>query len=495
MAEIHAREYTTAELAIRFGEWLIQNYSLDPDATWLLDHFEVHILPMTNPDGRKFAEEGIYWRKNTDNDDGCTSARSWGVDLNRNHSFKWGGAGTWACEETYQGPNPASEPETHAIQSYVGGLFPDRRGPLDGDPAPTDTSGVFITLHSYSRLVLYPWGWTTASPPNLAGLRRLGRKFGFFNGYEVCQSGEPGCIYATTGTSDDWAYGELGVPAYTFELGTRFFETCSYFQNTLLPGNMPALLYAFKAVRRPYLDPAGPETLNLAASPFTISAGQAFSLTATADDGRFDSHGWGQEPVQPIAAARYSIDAPSWISGTLLQPVGPADGIFNAPVEGLMASVQPICLPAGKHTLFVESQDSAGSWGVPGAVFFEIAPGAGVGIDPTVGGKGGQAGQTITYTLQVTNLGSNADTFNITVNSQWLSAAPASIGPLAPCASAPLLVTMSIPVLTQAGESDIASLTLTSQTDPAQSVLATLTTFVPAAWLFLPFTSKNLSEN
>ncbi|NIV31744.1 MAG: peptidase M14, partial [Anaerolineae bacterium] len=81
-------------------------------------------------------------------------------------------------------------------------------------------------------------------------LETLGRKFGYFNGYEVCQSGEPGCIYATTGTTDDWAYGELGLAAYTFELGTAFFQGCSYFEGTILPRNLPALLYAFKAARR-----------------------------------------------------------------------------------------------------------------------------------------------------------------------------------------------------------------------------------------------------
>ncbi|MEZ4713571.1 MAG: M14 family zinc carboxypeptidase [Caldilineaceae bacterium] len=53
MSAIHAREYTTAELATRFAEELISKYNVDPDVTWLLDYFEVHIIPMVNPDGRK----------------------------------------------------------------------------------------------------------------------------------------------------------------------------------------------------------------------------------------------------------------------------------------------------------------------------------------------------------------------------------------------------------------------------------------------------------
>src|SRR5690606_27632496 len=41
MGAIHAREYTTAETVTRFGEYLVNNYGVDPDATWLLDHHEI----------------------------------------------------------------------------------------------------------------------------------------------------------------------------------------------------------------------------------------------------------------------------------------------------------------------------------------------------------------------------------------------------------------------------------------------------------------------
>nr|HMN30281.1 M14 family zinc carboxypeptidase [Caldilineaceae bacterium] len=89
MGAIHAREYTTAELVTRFAEELITKYNVDPDVTWLLDYFEIHIIPQVNPDGRKKAETGLLWRKNTDNNDGCNNASSWGTDRNRNSSFKW----------------------------------------------------------------------------------------------------------------------------------------------------------------------------------------------------------------------------------------------------------------------------------------------------------------------------------------------------------------------------------------------------------------------
>ncbi|MFO1340371.1 MAG: M14 family zinc carboxypeptidase, partial [Burkholderiaceae bacterium] len=62
---IHAREYVTAPLMLAFAKALLTGYGKDPEATWILDHHEIHLLLHTNPDGRKKAETGLYWRKNT----------------------------------------------------------------------------------------------------------------------------------------------------------------------------------------------------------------------------------------------------------------------------------------------------------------------------------------------------------------------------------------------------------------------------------------------
>jgi hypothetical protein len=372
MAAIHARELSTAELAVQFAEHLVASYGVDPDVTWLLDYAEVHVLPMTNPDGRKRAEAGLYWRKNTDDDDGCTVYPFYGTDLNRNSSFHWGEASGDPCAETYQGPSCASEPETQAIQEYVAGIFPDQRGPGDDDPAADDATGVFISLHSYGEEVLFPYGFRATPSPNHARLETLGRKFGYLNGYEVCQAGEPGCIYATSGTTDDWAYGELGVAAYTFELGTDFFQDCATFEDTILPQNLPALLYAAKAARRPYQTPAGPEAVQVTVAPTHTLTGSPVTLTAVIDDTRYDSDGWGDEPVQDIAAARYTVDVPSWVAGTISHALSPSDGAFDSAAEAVRATVDTTGLPPGRHILFVEGQDAQGNWGVPTAVFLWV---------------------------------------------------------------------------------------------------------------------------
>jgi hypothetical protein len=159
MTSVHAREYAPAELGTRFAEYLVDNYDSDPDATWLLDYHEIHLLLQANPDGRKHAEAGLSWRKNT-NGSYCSPTSNYrGADLNRNFPFQWnccGGSSSLECSELYRGPSAASEPETQAIRDYVRAEFPDQRDDVLSDPAPDDAMGVFLDIHTYGELVLWP---------------------------------------------------------------------------------------------------------------------------------------------------------------------------------------------------------------------------------------------------------------------------------------------------------------------------------------------------
>ena len=46
---LHAREYSTSELVTRFAEELVEGYGEDADTTWLLDYFNIAIVPIVNP--------------------------------------------------------------------------------------------------------------------------------------------------------------------------------------------------------------------------------------------------------------------------------------------------------------------------------------------------------------------------------------------------------------------------------------------------------------
>ena len=365
IAAMHAREYATAELATRFAEWLIAGYGTDADRTWIFDHTAIHIIAQLNPDGRKKAETGLFWRKNVNNNH-CTSTNDRGVDLNRNSTRYWGGGASSGspCSETYRGPSVASEPETSAIESYINGIFPDQRGPGELDAAPADSTGVFISIHSFGELVLYPWeGDDSVSAPNELGLRTLGRKMGYSNGYQVCQT----CLPPASGTTVDIAYSEYGVAAYTFEIGNTFFQDCTAFDNTILPDNLEALFYAAKAARRPYQSSHGPDIVD----PEVAIAEDNATLTALADGTRYDSGGQGPvETPRVVAGASYSLDLPLWEGGVSI-PFDAVDGSYDETTENLSATVDLTALSPGRHLLFLWA-DSSEESGVPTAIWLDV---------------------------------------------------------------------------------------------------------------------------
>jgi len=370
---IHAREYATAPLVLAFARGLVEGHGVDADATWILDHHEVHLMLHANPDGRKRAETGLSWRKNVNNNF-CANTNTRGVDLNRNFTFQWnstGGTGSSGsqCSLTYRGPSAGSEPEVQAVQAYIRSLWPDRRGPGVNDAAPADTSGIHLDIHSFSELVLWPWGATSSPAPNGTALQTLGRKFAFFNGYEPTQSIG---LYPTDGTSDGPSYGELGVAAFTFEIGTAFFQSCATYESSVKPGNLQALRYAAKVVRTPYLTPAGPDVTALAVAGGAVAAGTPVPVTATVSDARFNNSN-GSEPVQAVAGAEYSVGLAPWEPGAVLRPLAAADGSFDAVTEAVSGGIDTTGLAPGRHLVYVRGRDAAGAVGAVSAGWVTVA--------------------------------------------------------------------------------------------------------------------------
>ena len=382
MANIHAREITTPEIAMRFLDLLLDGYGSDADVTWLVDYHEIWIVPTANPDGHWLVELGeqeeygglpFYQRKNAkqanfmDDIDDCSAwppsgGDHYGVDLNRNHSFGWGGDGSSGepCSPTFRGAAPASESEVAQLEALVRALVPDQRGPAMDDPAPNDSTGLFITLHSFSNLILWPWGHLYVDAPNKAGLKAIGDKLATFNGYDSCQSAAWDCLYAAAGASDDWAYSELGIPAFTFEVGDMFMPLYSAIDSVQWPENRPALLYAAKIARTPYQTVHGPDAHQL----IVAGPGPLRLVSAT-----LDATGNGN---RPIAAAVYTLDTPPWQDDATPVPLAAADDAFDSPVETVVAQLDSSALAPGRHILYLRGQDNAGNWGPVSAAFFSV---------------------------------------------------------------------------------------------------------------------------
>ena len=391
-ATIHAREVAVPELTIRYIKYLTEGYNgeggygVDPDVTWLVNHNVAHILVMQNPDGhwKNEVNTSNYRRKNMDWDDGCIDPGSWGVDLNRNHSFLWGccgGSSGAPCAETYRGPIRGSEPETQAFEAYFATVMEDQNGPNGDDEippaAPEDTTGIFITLHSYSDLVLWPWGFQGyGDSPNYGQLQTIGRKFAFYNGYDPAGS----IWYDVDGATDDWTYGKFGIPSYTFEVGSSWGSCGGFFPpygcidgidgmpRNFWAENGPALLYAHKIARTPYMTTYGPDTEDMAVFPEGVSPGTPVQLMAAIAD-----HRYGDDPLQPIAAAEYFIDAPGEDGTGML--MAPTDGSWGELNEEVTATVDTSGLTLGQHYILVHGQNDDGVWGPFTAIFLNVITG------------------------------------------------------------------------------------------------------------------------
>ena len=54
----HARELISVEVPLYYANYLVENYGTNADVTNLVDNREIRIIPMLNPDGHVYVEEG-----------------------------------------------------------------------------------------------------------------------------------------------------------------------------------------------------------------------------------------------------------------------------------------------------------------------------------------------------------------------------------------------------------------------------------------------------
>lgn len=375
---IHAREYATAETVLRYGEWLAAQYNVNPDVTWILDHQEVVILFQANPDGRKVAELASTraQRKNRNEAFCSTGATTLGVDLNRNFPFDWGGLGSsgTACSETFRGPSAASEHESQAIIAYLRTIFPDQRAENPGvdltTPVSLDATGIYMDVHSNAGTTWWPWGNVNGVlAPNSTQLQTLGRKISYYNGLTPEQSNAGGAI---GGATDDFTFGTLGVAAFTIEMdGNDFWPSCTTYANTLLQPTLDGFFVASKLARAPYRWAAGPELVNVSATPTPVSSAGSVTISARAEDARFNNT-VGSEPAQQVTSVALYL-LPPWQAGvTPVAQLQPTDGAFNTSAESAFVDVPASALSPGRQLLYLRATDAAGNQGPVAAVFVTV---------------------------------------------------------------------------------------------------------------------------
>ncbi len=203
----HAREVMTPEVAIDIADYLTKNYGIDEKVSHWVNNYSIWIVPMVNPDGNdKVWNAQSMWRKNTR--DGH------GVDVNRNYDYAWNacnGSSGNKNSDTYRGASAGSEPETQVLMQLA-----ERIKPV-----------INISYHSYSEIVIYPYGCSPKRVPAPDGpiYERIGKelaatlvrdsgngKYTAGTAYEL--------LYDVDGGSIDHMYAKHKTLAYVIEMNS-----------------------------------------------------------------------------------------------------------------------------------------------------------------------------------------------------------------------------------------------------------------------------------
>jgi carboxypeptidase T len=317
----HAREWIGIEVPLRLAEYLVANYSGNDAVKSLVDSREIWVIPIVNPDGYVFSrkasdDEHRLWRKNRHS----FGAGVFGVDLNRNYDwlfgqFTSGGAvSNNPLDDTYHGSSAFSEAETKTIKDFI-----------ESRETANNPITRLIDYHSYSQLILYPWGDTTDPAPDAALLKKIAEEMRdrIKAVHGVQYTAQQSCdLYPTSGTVDDWAYGEKGILAFTIELRPENwnpgFELPT---DQILPTfeeNLPAALYFIGLARGRLMDFENGTDDQLIASTIT---GMNFTTT-----GGYD---WA---YGDITSGKYNVKPTPDTSG----PYASSGNIFAwlSPVQG-----------------------------------------------------------------------------------------------------------------------------------------------------------------
>ena len=207
----HAREPMSFMNLYYFIYWVLENYNIDDDATQILNTREMWFIPIVNPDGYEYNRSiapngGGMQRKNMRNT--CNGSAD-GIDPNRNYDYMWGldnqGSSPDPCSETYRGTSAFSEPETQIVRDFI----------------EQKDFTIAMNYHSYSNLLIYPFGYSYENPmdqDDLDTFIEYAQDMTQYNNYEIGTGTE--LLYPVNGEACDWMYGVHGIFAYTPEVGS-----------------------------------------------------------------------------------------------------------------------------------------------------------------------------------------------------------------------------------------------------------------------------------
>ncbi|XP_072474349.1 mast cell carboxypeptidase A [Notamacropus eugenii] len=207
----HAREWISPAFCQWFVYQAARAYGKDKIMTKLLDRLNFYVLPVFNVDGYIWSwTKDRMWRKNRAK---TSNPRCIGIDLNRNFNASWHSllGSNNPCSEIYKGTAPESEKETKAVVDFI--------------QRHIYSIEAYVSVHAYSQMLMFPYGYTKVPVPNDKELHKISRiaTEALATRYETQYVYGPiaTTIYPTSGSSVDWAY-DMGIMrSFAFELRDR----------------------------------------------------------------------------------------------------------------------------------------------------------------------------------------------------------------------------------------------------------------------------------
>ncbi|XP_072767276.1 uncharacterized protein [Anoplolepis gracilipes] len=202
---IHAREWISPATVMYLLHQLLT--SNNTDVRSLAEKYDWYIFPSFNPDGYVYTHTtNRMWRKTRKPYGNC-----YGSDPNRNWDYRWntGGASNNSCSETYAGNAPFSEIETKSMSQFIESI--------------KDKFDLYISFHSYSQLLMFPYGHTKTHLENYDDEYAIGSKaieaLKQRYGTEYVTGNIAETIYVATGSTCDYIKGVYHKPySFTYEL-------------------------------------------------------------------------------------------------------------------------------------------------------------------------------------------------------------------------------------------------------------------------------------
>ncbi|CAO2603047.1 Carboxypeptidase A1 [Lemmus lemmus] len=206
-AGIHSREWISQATAIWTARKVMSPGISQGFCFRSVADVTASVVAVLTPGSFSFFPQNRMWRKTRSRTQGSFCV---GVDPNRNWDAGFGckiGASSNPCSDTYHGKFANSEVEVKSIVDFV-----TKHGNIKA----------YISIHSYSQLLLYPYGYTSEAASDKKELDEVAKAavtaLTSLYGTKYTYGSIIDTIYQASGSSIDWTYSQGIKYSFTFEL-------------------------------------------------------------------------------------------------------------------------------------------------------------------------------------------------------------------------------------------------------------------------------------